>query len=140
MLCFRCEHRAKFLETGVQPRVECGDVKSSKAACYMFVPTHPVVTKEWKRPEDKRIRFGGTLFGTREQAVRLADPMRDRVVLNLVNLKKGEAFLHWRQLSPAEWRRRVRKAKEQEKASRQVRKALADANKATNEMFRRTSR
>ena len=43
MLCFRCEHRALFLETGARPRCECGDIKTSKGGCYMFKPCAPQV-------------------------------------------------------------------------------------------------
>ena len=46
-LCFRCEHRAQWHETGGkhQPRMECGEVNSSKYACYMYIPVQPVRIK-----------------------------------------------------------------------------------------------
>lgn len=46
MLCFRCEHRASFLETGSQPRFECGNIENSNKGCYMFIPCRPVVMKK----------------------------------------------------------------------------------------------
>ncbi len=45
MLCYRCEHRAQFLEEGRRPRHECGNVESSVMGCYMFKPTKPITIK-----------------------------------------------------------------------------------------------
>ena len=56
-LCHRCEHRIKWLETGMhRPRCECGDVNavkgadgnwyvhsSAKHSCYMYEPVKPLV-------------------------------------------------------------------------------------------------
>ena len=42
MLCYRCEHRASFLEGGRRPRHECGVIETSKIGCYMFKPCYPV--------------------------------------------------------------------------------------------------
>jgi len=113
MLCFRCEWRAKYNDaeamkpgSGRAPRCECGDIRSSKASCYMFHPCMPIVTTESKAPGDKRLRFGGTLFGTRERAVRLVDAAKDYVVLSVTKLKKGEAFLTWHPLTKEEQRMR----------------------------------
>jgi hypothetical protein len=44
-LCFRCEHRAKFLEEGYGPRHECKDVETSKFICYCYQPVKPIVLK-----------------------------------------------------------------------------------------------
>lgn len=42
-LCFRCEWRARYLETGHGPRCECQAEKSAVWSCYMFRPCEPYV-------------------------------------------------------------------------------------------------
>lgn len=51
-LCFRCEHRALFLENGHRPRCECGDIESNKMGCYMYRPVRPVTLG--KKSDDPR--------------------------------------------------------------------------------------
>lgn len=51
-LCYRCEHRAQFLERGWQPRLECGNVNSAVGGCYMYKPVKPIIFG--KQPNDKR--------------------------------------------------------------------------------------
>jgi hypothetical protein len=47
-LCYRCEHRALFLEAEhlggqhYRPRSECGDVPLTVHSCYMYRPTRAV--------------------------------------------------------------------------------------------------
>jgi hypothetical protein len=69
MLCFRCEHRAQFLENGSQPRYECGQVKDSKSGCYMFKPCKPVLVKSDK--DDPRPQYGPPMISSRSYAERL---------------------------------------------------------------------
>jgi hypothetical protein len=63
MLCYRCEHRAKFLEEYSKqklsgktnekiedffisrPRYECGMIESSVNSCYLFKPVKPIFIK-----------------------------------------------------------------------------------------------
>ena len=57
MLCFRCEHRAKYLEKLLEskyskdpvhiprPRFECGNIDTAVMGCYMFKPVKPVTIK-----------------------------------------------------------------------------------------------
>lgn len=57
MLCYRCEHRAKYLEEYSKnkysdkdihiprPRFECGNIESSVMGCYMFKPVQPINIK-----------------------------------------------------------------------------------------------
>jgi hypothetical protein len=47
-LCYRCDHRALFLETDIQPRCECGDVERSVHSCYMYRPVKPVTVSRNK--------------------------------------------------------------------------------------------
>ena len=79
MLCYRCEHRAEFLETGHGPRAQCKD-EGSLAICYMFRPCFPVVTEQ-AYPSDERPRFAGAALAARERAVRLMDPETDNITL-----------------------------------------------------------
>lgn len=57
MLCYRCEHRAKYLEKLSEskhsdeemyvprPRYECGEIDKAVNGCYMFKPVKPIVIK-----------------------------------------------------------------------------------------------
>lgn len=66
MLCYRCEMRARFLEKGYGPRMECGDIRSSKIACYMYLPCKPLITTKLDK-SDPRPEHGG-YFGSRMKA------------------------------------------------------------------------
>ena len=88
MLCFRCEHRAKFLEGGSRPRYECGDIERSNAGCYMFTPCRPVVVKP--NEGDKRPMFGPNMIAGRYTAVELDDEME----LTIRKREKGFT-LYW---------------------------------------------
>ena len=41
-LCFRCEYRARYLETGSGPRCECGMTTRSSYSCYIYTPVRPL--------------------------------------------------------------------------------------------------
>jgi len=62
-LCYRCESRAKYLELGLRPRFECGEVKGAKYSCYMYKPVSPVTLK--KNLNDDRPQFGSALISSR---------------------------------------------------------------------------
>ena len=71
-LCFRCEHRARFLESsrrgvGDRPRFQCGEINLSVYSCYMFRPGRPIVM-EPENPRDKRPRLGPPIISSREVA------------------------------------------------------------------------
>ena len=70
-LCYRCEHRARFLEKGWRPRYECGDVTSAKYACYMFKPVQPVMLGKLN-PDDPRPALGPAMIASRVQHLGLA--------------------------------------------------------------------
>lgn len=42
-LCYRCEHRAQFHETGRRPRMQCGDIELAVSSCYMYKPVAPLI-------------------------------------------------------------------------------------------------
>ena len=70
-LCFRCEHRARYHETGIQPRLECGEAGKSKSACYMYAPVRPLIVKPIKG--ESRPLFGMHMLSGRMEAVSVAD-------------------------------------------------------------------
>jgi len=69
-LCYRCEHRAIYLETGHAPRCECGGT-GAVIGCYMYRPVKPVVT--CPRSGDKRPQYRGWMFSGRMKGIRIAD-------------------------------------------------------------------
>ena len=86
-LCFRCEHRALWLETKThRPRYECGDEKSSKYSCYMYQPVVPLVLEKDKG-ESRALGIGWALAG-RGHAVGLPVVIPDL-------LKKGKSVLRY---------------------------------------------
>ena len=91
MLCFRCEHRAKFLEDGHAPRCECGDIESSKCGCYMYKPCLPVIVKPSEGEE--RPMFAAPMISGRIMAVRVAKTKED-VVGNVCHNEDG-SFVVW---------------------------------------------
>lgn len=70
-LCYRCEHRARFFESGFRPRFECGAVDTSKYACYMYKPVAPCVLLADKN--DDRPQFGPPMIASRSSFVRVAE-------------------------------------------------------------------
>jgi hypothetical protein len=70
-LCFRCEHRAKSLETKAHaPRCECGDVHCGKHSCYCYEPVKPLVIEPDKG--ERRPLFAGWMLSGRGHAVGVA--------------------------------------------------------------------
>jgi len=70
-LCFRCEHRARYLETGERPRYECGNADSQVYGCYMYQPCLPVIVTGAPDALERR-PFDAPLFAGRVHAVRVA--------------------------------------------------------------------
>jgi len=70
MLCYRCEHRARFFEAKHRPRLECGEVATSKSACYMYQPCRPIVIQKLDK-KDVRPWPASGLFAARSEAVEL---------------------------------------------------------------------
>jgi hypothetical protein len=85
-LCFRCEYRARFCETGERPRMECGDIDSAVNSCYMAKPVKPIVVS--KDHQDRRPLMPG-LFSARFH--RVADPI---VELCIKQMPRGY-MLYW---------------------------------------------
>jgi hypothetical protein len=75
-LCYRCEHRARFLESdGVfRPRCECGDIDKSSNYCYMYQPVQPVIIGKRHR-EDNRPLFGPPFMSARASRIRIPELM-----------------------------------------------------------------
>jgi len=67
-LCYRCEYRASYHETGRHPRLECAN-NNSVISCYMYLPVKPLIVKRNK--EDNRPLFPPAI-SARTQIVNLA--------------------------------------------------------------------
>ena len=95
-LCFRCEHRAKYLELlhahdyAFGPRCECKDPTYSAYSCYMFKPCKPVVTAP-TNANDERPRFAGAMLSSREEFVRILDEAE----LDIIYHEGNEVALGW---------------------------------------------
>jgi diphthamide synthase (EF-2-diphthine--ammonia ligase) len=87
-LCFRCEHRARFLETNIKPRFECGEYETILHSCYMYRPVKPVILK--KREGDKRPQFDSYIISARSEYEGM--PHMD---LNVEKLANGGSVLYW---------------------------------------------
>lgn len=101
MLCFRCEHRAKYLELLLKskldsetyaygPRCECKSSTGSVSSCYMFEPCKPVVTVP-AYTDDKRPRFAGAMLSSREQFERVLE----NVKLEVIYHEGNEVAVSW---------------------------------------------
>jgi len=68
-LCFRCQHRAAFLESSGthRPRFECGEVHRAVMSCYMYRPPRPLLLRPV--PGDRRPLGGPALIAARLLAV-----------------------------------------------------------------------
>lgn len=71
-LCYRCEHRANFLERGSRPRHECGDITHSSGSCYMFKPVRPIVVAPSDK-RDKRPWLGPPILSSRSKSLGVCD-------------------------------------------------------------------
>lgn len=78
-LCYRCEHRAEYLERGHAPKVECKDIENSKYICYSYKPVKPCVLAypdfggtDYDKLNKNRSPIGGYM-GARMECVGLAD-------------------------------------------------------------------
>jgi len=47
-LCWRCEWRARYHETGIGPRWECQTPSHASYSCYMYRPVSPYIIKRAK--------------------------------------------------------------------------------------------
>jgi len=70
-LCYRCEYRAAYNETGHGPRCECQDVNTAVVSCYMYRPPRPLVISP-NKGEDRPLHIGAAFSG-RGHAVKIAD-------------------------------------------------------------------
>ena len=75
VLCFRCEYRARALESGSGPRYECtylskGGKPQGVSSCYLYRPVSPLVLS--RTPGDLRSPFGPAMCCARSCAVSVA--------------------------------------------------------------------
>lgn len=90
-LCYRCEHRAVFLETGDRPRFECGMERSASPACYMFLPCKPIAVAAIEG--EKRPMFGPPVIAGRLQSHGLVPD--ERLKLEFIKIDKKLATPVW---------------------------------------------
>ncbi len=91
-LCFRCEHRANYLETGQAPRMECGSPEMCVGGCYMYKPVRPVVVEQ-QNPDDPRPIFGPPMLAGRVRFKRVSND--DDNHLKLVQPNDNEYLVFW---------------------------------------------
>jgi hypothetical protein len=98
-ICQRCEHRARYLETGHAPRAECGWPETSKHSCYMYCPVMPIVMErdEFEKEIAKeygfeRPSFGPWMFSARMHMVRLPKEEMELVGKEV----EGGTLAYWR--------------------------------------------
>ena len=93
-LCWRCEHRARFYETGEKPRMECGDVKTAKCGCYMYAPTRPYVVRA--ALNETRPIFAMPMLSGRVEPVKVAE---DDLVVAMGTMMGRTVLVTWEQRS-----------------------------------------
>ena len=98
-LCFRCEHRAMFLERGWRPRHECGNIEETKYGCYMYRPVRPVITEV--NEGDDRPQFAGSMLSARAHFHRVMDDKED-IGLKAVEFEDGSVGLLWDKMTEDE--------------------------------------
>lgn len=87
-LCFRCNSRAIFLETGYGPRYECKNAKTSVHGCYAYKPVKPLYLI---KSDTTDIRPHSTGYiSSRSYPKKIAES-----VLNGKKPKKNELILYW---------------------------------------------
>lgn len=91
-LCYRCEHRARYMEHGHGPRCECQDFLGNKYGCYMYRPVRPVVTGVDEG--DARAQFAGSLLSARAHFIRVLDDKKD-IVMKACETHDGHRYLTW---------------------------------------------
>ena len=94
-LCYRCEWRAQWLESGHGPRMECQSRDSATGSCYMYRPVAPVIQQV--NDGDDRSPFSGAMVSARSHAIGIA---KDLDINSKVLDKKNRQFILW--LSPKE--------------------------------------
>ena len=98
-LCGRCEHRARAIETGHGPRMECHTLDHQSHSCYMYMPTLPAVLKA--DTGERRPLFAGAMFAGRAHAT--ATLRRDKdVVLRAIKVRGKGVALTWVPAVPIE--------------------------------------
>lgn len=82
-LCFRCEHRAYWLENHIAQKYECKDSDRAIVSCYMFKPTKPIALE--KDPDE----YGNIL------SPRLHSPAVDTKFKLSIKKQGEQTILYW---------------------------------------------
>lgn len=113
-LCYRCEHRANFYETGEGSRCECKSPEMSVNSCYMYRPVRPVVIK--RNDGDERPQFGLSIISARSHFVRLADEM----IIDAFDVEDGGVVLYYKKLKKIKEKKNSKKIKNLKKEGKKL--------------------
>jgi len=102
-LCFRCEWRARYFETGSGPRMECGTTTRSSYSCYMYTPVRPVVLVA--NEGDKRFPLTLWMLSARCHADGLANVFLAADIIK-GNKKKNKYLKYWLPIDEAKPKKR----------------------------------
>jgi len=95
-LCFRCDHRAVFLEQGYGPRCECKDTSLSVHGCYMYRPVRPVTLRRSATAHRFQPVLGPSMIAARMQSVGLWEDAQLGVAVKRRKGKAVEYTPYWR--------------------------------------------
>lgn len=94
-LCFRCEFRAKFLETGSGPRHQCKQTNGNVFICYMYQPVKPVILGDPESSKGDPRPRGSGILSKRHQFIKVPENMK------LTYKEYGNNFaLYWTLFKP----------------------------------------
>ena len=89
-LCYRCEHRIKYIESGYAPRCECKETNIAVSGCYMYSPVLPLMLFTDKN--DDRSPLAGSLFSSRSYVI---EPLTIDDMEKQVAFKDDAYYTYW---------------------------------------------
>lgn len=92
-LCFRCEWRARFFETGSGPRCECGMTTRSSYSRYMYTPVRPIIITANK--EDQRFPLWPFMLSARCHSVGLANVFLTANIIKGKRRREDKFIKYW---------------------------------------------
>ena len=96
-LCFRCEHRAVFLEDSEKakdssiptPRYECRLINNSISSCYMFSPVKPLTIEKTEQEDPRGITLG--ILGAR-----VTPSLKQPELVLASKVLKNKVLVYWK--------------------------------------------
>lgn len=92
-LCFRCEWRARYLETGSGPRCECGMTTRSSYSCYMYTPVRPLIITA--NEKDKRFPLWPWMLSARCHTVGIANVFLTASIIKGKKRSEDKFIKYW---------------------------------------------